>query len=36
MTKKEFETPSSTPSIPQVDPNKIVSKGEFHNGWVGD
>ena len=32
--KEQFETPSSTPSIPQVDPNKIVSKGEFHNGWA--
>lgn len=32
--KKQFEAPSSTPSVPQVDPNKIVSKGEFHNGWA--
>jgi len=32
--KEQFEAPSSTPSIPQVDLNKIVSKGEFHNGWA--
>lgn len=32
--KEQFEAPSSTPPIPQVDPNKIVSKGEFHNGWA--
>lgn len=32
--KEQFETPSSTLSTPQVDPNKIVSKGEFYNGWA--
>lgn len=32
--KELFEAPSSTPSTPQVNPNKIVSKGEFHNGWA--
>lgn len=32
--KEQFEASSSTPYIPQVDPNKIVSKGEFYNGWA--
>lgn len=32
--KEQFEGSSSTPPTPKVDPNEIVSKGEFHNGWA--
>lgn len=32
--KKKNEVSSSIPSTPQVDPNKIVSRGEFYNGWA--
>lgn len=31
--KEQFETSSSTSPTPQIDPDRIVSKGEFYNGW---